>query len=187
MRYCTETAVRRVSKELLLSCYSNPGQVQQSCCACPHYGKVWSCPPGIPDAACYLEPYDEAFLTAVKVIYPQEQRDAATTARQTERIRQETYEKVKRELLLTLLELEKKLPGSKCMGAGRCILCGKCARETGGNCRHPQDRRYSVTAFGFDFGKMLGELMDIRLLWSPDGLPEYDVAVAALFVRTGLV
>ena len=35
----------------------------------------------IPDAACYLEPYDEAFLTAVKVIYPQEQRDAAATAK----------------------------------------------------------------------------------------------------------
>ena len=60
----------------------------------------------------------------MKVIYPQEQRDAAATARQTERIRQETYEKVKRELLLTLLELEKRLPGSKCMGAGAVSSAG---------------------------------------------------------------
>lgn len=45
-------------------------------------------------------------------------------------------------------------------------------------------RRYSIAAFGFDCGAMMKEQLDMELIWSKDGgLPEYDVAVAAMFTR----
>ena len=40
-----------------------------------------------------------------------------------------------------------------------------------------------MTAFGFDFTKLLRELFDMEIKWSSEGLPEYDVAVAALFYK----
>ena len=128
-----------------------------------------------------LKPFREGFLIAVKVKYPEETRTLAVSAAKAQEIRNQTYEKVKRNLLLTLLELEKEFPGGICIGAGRCILCSHCARQDGESCRYPKLRRYSITAFGFDFARMVRDLLGIELLWSPDGLPEYDVAVSGLF------
>ena len=77
--------------------------------------------------------------------------------------------------------VEKEFPEGTCIGAGRCILCRKCARTEGKACRYPQLRRYSITAFGFDFSRMVKDNLGMELLWSSNGVPEYDVAVAALF------
>lgn len=181
MKYITEVQVRQITKELLMKEYCHPEQFLDSCRLCPYYGKRWSCPPGLPDPFCYLEPYSHAFLVAVKVAYSDEVRRMAISEQEAERIRQESYEVVKKKLLLALLELEKEVPGGKCLGAGKCILCDNCTREEGAPCRCPRKRRYSITGFGFDFSKILQELFGIPLLWSSEGLPEYDVAVAALF------
>lgn len=181
--YNIEVTVRKVSTERLLACYWNPAPVREACKLCPDYGNVWSCPPGVPEADEYLSPFSEGFLIAVKICYPEKTREMAVDAESAARIRAASYEKVKRNLLLTLLELEKSVPGGLCMGAGRCILCPSCTRREGDACRYPHLRRYSITAFGFDFAKVTEELMNIRLLWSAQGLPEYDVAVAGLWVR----
>ncbi len=180
--YDLEVYVKKLSVSELLARYWNPAPVRDACRLCPDYGKVWSCPPGTPEADEYLKGFQESFLIGVKVVYPPEVRSFAATPETAQKIRDLSYEKVKRNLLLTLLEVEKKERGSLCMGAGRCILCRRCARQDGMPCRYPQDCRYSITAFGFDFAKLLREAMGIELLWSPEGLPEYDVAVAALFV-----
>lgn len=181
VKYDIEVQVSRVSVSRLLSEYWNPDPVREACKLCPDYGKVWSCPPGGPEADDYLKPFREGFLIAVKVKYPEETRTLAVSAAKAQEIRNQTYEKVKRNLLLTLLELEKEFPGGICIGAGRCILCSHCARQDGESCRYPKLRRYSITAFGFDFARMVRDLLGIELLWSPDGLPEYDVAVSGLF------
>lgn len=184
MGYTTEVQVRKVDKELLLNQYSKPDMVLDACTQCPDYGKNWSCPPGLPDPAGYLEAYDTAFLIAVKVLYSEELREeAAESGEEADRIRRYSYEKVKKRLLLTLLSMEKQAGGGKCLGAGKCLLCGECTRAEGKPCRYPKNRRYSITSFGFDFTKLLGDLFDIELKWSSKGLPEYDVAVAALFCK----
>ena len=96
--------------------------------------------------------------------------------------RNQTYERVKRNLLLTLLELEKEFPGGICIGAGRCILVQEMrASRRAKACRYPQLRRYSITAFGFDFSRMVKDNLGMELLWSSNGVPEYDVAVSGLF------
>lgn len=181
--YDTEVQVRKLPSKLLLTKYRDSSRFLDSCKLCPDYGKVWSCPPGLPDAGCYLEDYDQVFLIAVKVLYLEETREQAVSQEATARIRQETYEQVKKRLLLTLLTMEQEVPSGKCLGAGRCILCERCTRADGKPCRFPDQRRYSITGFGFDFTKLLPELLGIPLLWSPKGLPEYDVAVAALFYK----
>lgn len=179
--YDLEVQVRKISVERLLTQYWNPEPVREACRLCPDYGKVWSCPPGVPEADAYLKKFSEGFLIGVKVKYPEEIRKNVSTPEEAQQLRNQTYEKVKRNLLLILLELEKEFPEGTCIGAGRCILCRNCARTEGKACRYPQLRRYSITAFGFDFSRMVKDNLGMELLWSSNGVPEYDVAVAALF------
>lgn len=182
MQYQTTVFVKELNKDRLFRDYRMKELSSESCKLCPNYGKVWSCPPNTPEPACYLEPYRSVFLIAVKVKYSDEVRQEFKSQEQVENVRQESYERVKKAVLCRLLEKEKDYPGSKTLGAGRCILCEHCSREEGKPCRYPEKRRYSITSFGFDFSKMLQEIFDIPLQWSSEGLPEYDVAVAAFFV-----
>lgn len=178
-----EILTRILNKEVFFEKYLQKHPAEDACSLCPYYGKRWSCPPGLPEIRDYLEKYREVCLVVVKVSYPQSVCNRAENSREyAEKIRKVYYEAAKKELLLKLLELEQRLPGSKTLGAGRCILCEHCAREEGKPCRNPRLRRYSITGFGMEFGKMLEEEFQIPLLWKAQGLPEYDVAAAALFL-----
>ncbi|MDD3279643.1 MAG: DUF2284 domain-containing protein [Lachnospiraceae bacterium] len=181
MKYETEVQVKEMSKEDFLGRYYHPGQYLDACKACPFYNKRWSCPPGLPDARGYLECYSRVLLVSVKVNYAPETLAAAVSAGEVERIREETYEQVKMQLLLQLIAQEREVGGGKTLGAGRCHFCDHCAREEGKPCRNPQWRRYSITGFGFDLTSLLEEQFEIKLLWKSQGLPDYDVAVVALF------
>lgn len=178
MKFDTQVYIRKLPADELLKHYCNDEMFLDSCQACSNYGKVWSCPPNLPDIHGYLEEYKEVFVIAVKVLYPEETRTLGKTAADAKLIREQTYEQVKKRLLLGLLAAEEVFKAGKCLGAGRCILCDHCSREAGKPCRYPKRRRYSVTGFGFDFAKLLQELFDIAMIWSNEGLPEYDVAVA---------
>lgn len=177
-----EILSRYLEKDHFLNRYVRKDGSEEDCRLCPYYGKRWSCPPGLPHAYSYLEKYQNLCLVALKVNYSQEtRRKAKEDTEYADQVREELYESAKRELLKKLLKLEKEIPGSKTLGAGRCILCEHCTREEGKPCRHPELRRYSITGFGLDFGKILEEVFGFPLLWAAGGLPEYDVAVAALF------
>ena len=181
MEYSVKVFVKQVPKEELFDRYVKADVFAEACKQCPFYGTMWSCPPGVPSVEEYMKEQNTAFLVGVKVSYSDALRSQGTTPEKVQEIRDHSYEKIKRNLLLTLLELEKEFPGGICIGAGRCILCSHCARQDGESCRYPKLRRYSITAFGFDFARMVRDLLGIELLWSPDGLPEYDVAVSGLF------
>ena len=179
----TEILYRYLDKEDFLKRYMSRERTEDDCRLCPYYGKRWSCPPGLPDARSYLEKYQSLCLVALKTAYPADIRErSAKDAAYTRQIREEYYESAKRKLLYALLDLEKRIPESRTLGAGRCILCEHCTREEGRPCRRPEDRRYSITGFGLDFGGMLQDVFGLKLLWAEKGLPEYDVAVAALFL-----
>ena len=109
VKYDIEVQVSRVSVIRLLSEYWNPDPVREACKLCPDYGKVWSCPPGVPEADDFLKPFREGFLIAVKVKYPEETRTLAVSAAKAQEIRNQTYEKVKRNLLLTFWSWKKNL------------------------------------------------------------------------------
>ena len=98
--YDLEVQVRKISVERLLTQYWNPEPVREACKLCPDYGKVWSCPPGVPEADAYLKKFSEGFLIGVKVKYPEEIRKKDSTPQEAKQQRKQTYEKEKRKLHL---------------------------------------------------------------------------------------
>ena len=166
-----------------LARYCVPEKFAGACEACPDYGKVWSCPPGLMPAGELFAPFERVHLIGMKVVYRKETREAADSPEKTDRLRAATYGKAKRVLLESLLELEKSIPGSWSLAAGRCELCERCTRLDGLPCRTPERLRYSFSGFGFDLTRIANEVLGLELLWDPRGLPEYNVAIAALLER----
>lgn len=166
--------------------YWRPDRFASLCEACPDHGRVWSCPPGLVSAKEIMAPFSRVHIIGLKVVYRDETRAAASSAEKVEQLRQATYGKAKRVLLESLLELEKALPGSWSLAAGRCELCRRCTRMDGLPCRAPERLRYSLSGFGFDLSDMARQLLDMPLLWAPEGLPEYQVAIAAFLEKQGV-
>ena len=172
-----KTAVLPVSR--WLADYCEPERFRDACASCPEYGKVWSCPPGVPEPQQAFSAFRTVYIIGVRVDYAPETVAAARTPELTELLRANTYGVVKKALLSTLLELERAVPGSWTVAAGRCEQCERCTRRDGQPCRKPERMRYSFSAFGFDLVKISEELLDLKLLWASQGLPEYNVALAA--------
>jgi predicted metal-binding protein len=179
MDYRTKVYVKKTETDSWLRDYCFPEKFCDLCSACPDYGRVWSCPPDTPGKKS-LEGYTETYIIAVKVIYGGDDRRNATTSENTEKIRRESYGRVKKVLLEVLLALEKELPDSLVLAPGRCEQCETCTRAAGLPCVKPERRRYSLTSFGFDFTKLAKEYFGLDLVWSSTGLPEYNLAIAAI-------
>ena len=130
-----------------------------------------------------VRPFSRIHMVGVKVIYDPQTRAAAAVPEQTDRIRSETYGRVKRALLEVLLEVERSIPGSWCVAAGECELCPECSRTRGTPCVMPERMRYSFSGLGLDLTKIAEDVLQMPLLWQKQGLPEYNVAIAALLDR----
>ena len=169
--------------ERLLGEYCFPERFREACRACPDYGNDWSCPPGVPSAAEALRPFRTAHVLGMQVFYDAQTRREVSTAEGAEAVRRASYGPAKRVLLETLLALEQTRSGAWTIAAGRCELCTRCARRDGLPCRNPGRMRYSFSAFGFDLAALARQELGIELLWAANGLPEYDVALAAFLER----
>lgn len=169
--------------EQLLGEYCFPERFREACRACPDYGNDWSCPPGVPSAAEALRPFRTAHVLGMQVFYDAQTRREVSTAEGAEAVRRASYGPAKRVLLETLLALEQTPSGAWTIAAGRCELCTRCARRDGLPCRNPGRMRYSFSAFGFDLAALARQELGIELLWAANGLPEYDVALAAFLER----
>lgn len=181
----TEVKVVTLPVKQWMEQYYRPDEFIESCKACPNYGQVWSCPPLAQPTQELVSPFSRIHLICVKVIYSEQTRAAAMDKNKINDIRAATYGKAKRIMLESLLELEKAIPGSWCIAAGECELCKACNRRKGVPCRMPNRMRYSFSGLGFDLTRIAKELFDVQLLWQPEGLPEYNVAMAALLDRQG--
>ena len=177
--YTTQVKTAALPVARWLDAYCRPERFRDACQACPDYGKVWSCPPGVPDARTAFAPFRTVCLVGVRVDYAPETIAGAVTPERTEELRQASYGVVKKQLLSTLLELEKAVPGSWTVAAGRCEQCETCARREGRPCRKRSRMRYSFSAFGFDLGELARKELGLVLLWGERGLPAYNAAIAA--------
>ena len=166
--------------------YYRPAEFADACRMCPNFGKVWSCPILPNPVPQMLQPFSRVHLIGVKVVYKKETIEKTDTAAKADAVRVRTYDKVKRILLESMLELEKEIPGSWSIAAGECKICKKCARQDGLPCRHPDKMRFSFSGFGFDLVRIAHDLFGYELLWNPNGLPEYTVAFGALLDRENL-
>lgn len=177
--YETKVSVATLPVEQWMRDFWRPEELAHSCEGCPDYGRVWSCPPGVPPADEAFRRFRTVHVIGIQVCYTAGTRAQAVTPEETDRLREETYGKVKRGLLESLLALEGVCTGAWTVAAGRCELCRRCARQDGRPCPTPERMRYSFSAFRFDLGRMAEELLGVKLLWAAEGLPEYDVAMAA--------
>lgn len=169
---------RKVSEWIELYCH--PETFCALCRDCPRYGCNWSCPPGVPSAKELIGKYRFVQLIGLKVIYDAGMRqESMKGSKQEEALRQKTYGAAKKQMLQALLALEEIIPDSMTVMAGCCELCEECTRAKGKGCRHPEQMRFSFSGLGFDLGRISEEILKLPLLWQKEGLPEYNVAVAA--------
>ena len=171
-----------ISAARLLETYYDPVAFHTCCCGCPDYNKCWSCPPGAPDTREFFAEFSRAYLIGVKVEYSEACRQASQQPGLLEPIRQRTYGQVKKTIHELQLQLEGRRPGTTSIAAGRCEQCEICTRSRGKLCTKPHRMRYSFSAFCFDLGRIAEKELHMPLLWSSSGLPEYNVAIAALLV-----
>lgn len=176
--YTIAVRTKQIPVGQCLQTYCFPERFLPLCHTCPEYDRNWSCPAGVPDACSYLARYDTLTMIGVQVFYDKVMR-AQTDPATVERLQQESYGKVKKILLETLLGLEHVCLDAMTIAAGRCEQCDRCARLDGRACIKPQRLRYSFSAFGFDLTAMARDLLGVELLWSKTGLPEYHAALAA--------
>ena len=55
VEYDIEVQVSRAAVSRLYVGIRSPDPVREACKLCPDYGKVWSCPPGVPEADALFE------------------------------------------------------------------------------------------------------------------------------------
>lgn len=158
--------------------YANVRETLKKCKECPRYNQSWACPSGTPTIFAYGNRFEHATILVFRVDYPEELVVSSMDRKELLAEREKFYDARRRMIQLTLLEAEKKAPGT--LSVSTCLLCPTCARAEGKPCRDPEDRRYSMTSLGLDFTKLLTDLFDIKLNWSCDGLTKFDYCVAAL-------
>lgn len=183
--YTTEVKVVSVPLEQVFKKYYNPQRFLDYCKECPSYGRVWSCPPGVPDTVRYLSGYDTIRLIAVKVIYDSQTVKLSKTlpAEEINLLMDLSYGKVKEAMRETILSVRNLIEHSIAVAAGECKICNHCARVENKPCRFPDRSLYSFSALGFDLSKISTEILNIPILWESKGLPEYIVALAALVTK----
>lgn len=178
----TEVHVATMTVSCWLERFCKGEAFRQLCAGCPEHGNNWSCPPGVPDASEILAGFCTVQVIGVQVQYSEQARQLAKEPGQAAALRKTSYEIVKRRLNDTLIELEQELPGSWTIAAGRCEQCPRCSRLDRRPCIKPERKRYSFSAFGFDLSALARETLGLELLWEQDGLPLYEVALAAFLM-----
>ena len=162
----------------LIQTYAFPDKFMEFCKACPEYNAVWSCPPLSIDPFQYLREYSHANLIGVKIIY-----DSDFIEKSTPEIAKSTYLNISTKLRNALLAVEENSPNTKAIAPGSCHFCQPCERAFAKNCKHPEKMRYSFDSFGMDLTKIAQDLLNIKLLWAKEGLPEYHMLISAFLVN----
>ncbi|MBK5254050.1 MAG: hypothetical protein JJE03_06305 [Peptostreptococcaceae bacterium] len=163
-----------MSLQELLDNYFDLERIHGYCTECPNYGKLWSCPPFPFDVTVAFKGRTEikvnAWVLDLKILSDEQ---AAVLNLNT------IYE-----MNYLILEEEQKTPSSFAFYADSCVICGadSCSRLLDKPCRHIDQMRYTLEAFGIDVTKMIYEKLDIELKWSEGKKkhPEQLVRVNAL-------
>lgn len=163
--------------------YRDEKQFIAYCKECPQYRRLWCCPPFDFDTTAQIAPYRYAYIIGLRVAVPPSLRemikDPITVGDMAEFLTRD----FRRYLDGIILGLEKAVPGSLALHAGRCYLCEDCARLSAAPCRHQEQMRPSLESYGFDVAKTTENLLGFKLQWDNQKLPEYISFIAALFTK----
>ena len=176
LTYTTESFSAEMDAATYIADFRRANYFMQFCRECGNYGRRYGCPPFDYDPLSVIAPYQKVRIIGVKIV-PNDGNLPLSVANTL-------MLPVIRELNEELLALEKALGGMAFGFAGSCPYCGEvpCARIDGEPCRHPDNVRPSLEAFGFDMSKTTSDLIGLEIKWSHDGcIPEYLTLVCGVF------
>ena len=179
----TKTAVKIMQIQDFLKRYYQPERLAQSCEVCPSFGKVWSCPAGVPDTERFFAPFSKIVLIGVQVFLMRR----SSQLRLMEMQMQCVHKAMSRRTGVTLealFQLERRFKGAVAIAAGRCEQCQPCTRVQGKPCCKPARMRYSFSAFQMDLMGIAEQQLGMPLIWSKEALPPYQVAIGALLMQS---
>jgi predicted metal-binding protein len=160
--------------------HHDQARVHGYCSSCPHYGRLWSCPPFSVPPLSRFPAWDHAVLVCGKVWTERtgfEGREAGN-ARMIE-----GFQEARKGFRAMLLEVENQNSGTTALVAGHCQVCEECTRPEGAECRDPKAVRYSLEAVGFDVTGLVEGVAGLKILWPQEDLPDYLMTVGAMFCQ----
>lgn len=151
-------------------------EVYGYCKSCPNYNKIWTCPPYLNKEDEFISAYNYAYIIESKVIFEENEI-------KTEEEVLSKFQEHRRKLGNRLLEIEKTISDSVSLYAGNCYHCDNCLRENSIECKYPEKKRYSLESVGYDVSLITKNILDSEILWMQGQIPEYLLAVAAIFTK----
>jgi len=189
--------IKEVTTKELLNCYDIEN-VRNYCRSCNKYGKVWSCPDLSINEIEYITNYDYCYVISSKVFINDLTKDFITNLIKNVaskysdmNISMDNNSEIFSGIYYGLREyndniifgLEKIFPDAITLMSGRCLLCESCERTKNLPCQKPQLLRYSLEALGFNVSKIIENIMQDKIMWSNDCLPEFVTCVSALLSK----
>lgn len=169
---------KKISTEKLLEFFEKDF-VESLCMRCPNYSKIWSCPSFNLDIVKYFSKYRYAYIIGAKVYY-KDVADYYNSDDDLNKIINDVYNNARSIFDKQLLNIELDNDDSKALYAGRCMICEKCSREDNKPCLHYDKMRYSLEALGINVSSITENVLEDKILWNKDGLPEYCLLIGAV-------
>jgi predicted metal-binding protein len=168
--------------------YFQPKVFIEYCKACKYYHKIWACPPYDVDLTELLENYQYAYVIGSKLYT----KDLGEDFRELldkmnlEDASNEIYQAAREVLDERLGAIGDKGKDLYILLAGRCLVCANCTRENQLPCIYPEKMHLSLESIGFDVSSMCEDILEDKLQWAKDTLPEYFILVSAVLSQKKL-
>lgn len=145
------------------------------CQECTNYGVRWSCPPYDFSPVDLWNSYSKFRVIGYKFFTDSELSIEENIQK---------FMKLKDDMYIEMMELEKEIPGSMMLAAGNCSICKECSKGCGEPCRFPEKMRYSIESLGGNVGKTAKDYLDLKIKWIKDGqMPDYLLRVGGLLLK----
>lgn len=169
-----------------MALYYHRERFLKMCGACPHYNKLWSCPPYDFEPEALLAQYTYAIIMGLKIVFAAETRTQYADKTSALEFAKQIISGYKRKSDSKMLEMERNYSESMALFSGSCRHCEHCARPLGLPCRSKKYMRPSLESLGYDVVAIADNVMGWPLLWFEDELPPYFTLVTALLLKTKL-
>jgi predicted metal-binding protein len=162
--------------------YFQPKVFIEYCKACKYYNKIWACPPYDADFTELLENYQYAYIIGSKLYIKDLGEDFRALLDKTslEDISNEIYKAARAILDKKLSAIGDKGKDLFILLAGRCLVCANCTRENQLPCIYPEKMHLSLESIGFDVSSMCEDILEDKIQWAKESLPEYFILVSAI-------
>jgi predicted metal-binding protein len=168
--------------------YFQPKIFIEYCKACKYYNKIWACPPYDVDLTELLENYQYAYVIGSKLYTKDLGKDfrELLDKMKLEDASNEIYQAARAVLDERLGAIGDKEKDRYVLLAGRCLVCANCTRENQLPCIYPEKMHLSLESIGFDVSSMCEDILEDKLQWAKESLPEYFILVSAILSQKKL-